>query len=112
MVVYHTTKHYFAVVVEIKSDFTQGRAQHFEQMVGLFHPQQAVLLGLAVGPNRTIPRILLRTKGGSLVLHELESQEHLTGKGLETLAALVVAVSRNSLDYGGQEETAQESSSG
>ena len=56
VVAYHATKHYFAVVVEIKSDFTQSRAHHFEQMVGLFHPQQAVL---------------------------------------------VVAVSRNSLDYGG-----------
>ena len=60
VVAYHTTKHYFAIVVEIKSDFTQSKTQHVEQMVGLFHPQQAVMLELAVGPKMTSPRILLR----------------------------------------------------
>ena len=103
VVAYHTTKCYFAVVVEIKSGSSLGRTQQFEQMVGLFHPQQAVMLGLTVGPDKMSPRILLRTNDGSLVLHELESLEHLTGKGLETLAALVVAISRNSLDYAGPE---------
>ena len=99
VVAYHTAKCYFAVVVEIKSGKELARAQQFEQMVGLFHPQQAVMLGLTVGPKKTSPHILRRIENGSLVLHELESLDHLTAQGLETLAALVVAISRNSLDY-------------
>ena len=60
VVAYHTAKCYFAVVVEIKSKEEVARAQQFEQMVGLFHPQQAVMLGLTVEPKKTSPRILRR----------------------------------------------------
>ena len=70
VVAYHTAKCYFAVVVEIKSGKELARAQQFEQMVGLFHPQQAVMLGLTVGPKKTSPHILRRIENGSLVLHE------------------------------------------
>ena len=54
VVVFHAQKEYFAIVVEI-SDMKDATAKLMEQMIGLFHPNQRVLLGLAVYPTKVAP---------------------------------------------------------
>ena len=96
VVAYHPGKEFFAFVVEVKSDKDNTEAQLQEQMVGLFHPQQQVMLGLSVHPQKVSPRLLKRSRG--FVKSNLADLDY-TESGLQTLAALVLAVSRNTLDY-------------
>ena len=99
VVAYHRGKEFFAFVVEVKSysDKDTTEAQLQEQMVGLFHPQQQVMLGLSVHPQKVSPRLLKRSSSG-FVKSNLADLDY-TESGLQTLVALVLAVSRNTLDY-------------
>ena len=51
VVVYHVQKEYFTIIVE--SDMKDVTSQNMEQMIGLFHPTQYVMLGLTVYPTKT-----------------------------------------------------------
>ena len=97
VVAYHKEKQYYTVVVEVKSDGTDTQSQHLEKMVGLFHPNQKIMLGLSIHPSKIRVRVLERSEQE---LHVIKFRDlpH-TSDGLGSLAALVVAVSRNTLDY-------------
>ena len=81
----------------MKSEETDTESQHLEQMVGLFHPKQKIMLGLSFHPIKMRVRVLERNEQE---LHVIKFRNHPhTSDGLGSLAALVVAVSRNTLDY-------------
>ena len=94
----HLQTRFFMIVVEIKSSNVDAASQNIEQMVGLFHPDQRIMLGLSVGTLMTTPRLLQRD-GQSLILTEINKIAHTTKDGLRNLAALVLAISKNSLDF-------------
>ena len=97
VVAYHRETQFYTVVVELKSDETDTLAQHLEQMVGLFYPTQKILLGLSFHPSKIRVRVLQRNEHELRVIN-FRDLPH-TSDGLGSLVALVVAVSRNTLDY-------------
>ena len=60
----------FHIVGEIKSEDSAGIDQNLEKMIGLFQPNQTIMLCLAIWPDKIQPQILYKTKG-ALELHKL-----------------------------------------
>ena len=53
----------FHIVGEIKSTDSVAIGQNLEQMIGLFKPNQTMMVGLVIWPHQIQPQILYRIRG-------------------------------------------------
>ena len=92
---YNTSTHINDVVSEIKQDddrnaaSTSAKAQHNEQMIGLWQPKQLVMLGFEFYTDFVVPKVLL-LKANDLMLFYLERLDLTNTSDMGTLTKLVI----------------------
>ena len=88
---------WYAVVVELKSEHSPYKPQLLEQLVGLLHSAQHMMLGRICCPDKVHPILLTKSANGISLKH-LAALQLNTRIGLQTLATLVIAVARACAD--------------